>query len=55
MTLPALILHNTNSKHTIIPLIQGLYEESLGVLLTKGQRHNSNIDLHIYTFTKDRS
>ena len=55
MTLPALILHNTNFKHSIILLIQGLYEESLGVLLTKGQRHNSNIDLHIYTFTKDRS
>ena len=44
----ALILHNTNSKHSIILLIQGLYEESLGVLLTKGQRRNSNIDLHIY-------
>ena len=48
MTLLALILQNTNSKHSIIPLIQGLYEELLGMLLTKGQRHNSNIDLHIY-------
>ena len=62
MTLPALILHNTNSKHSIIPLIQGLYEELLGMLLTKGQRHNSNIDFHrhnsnidfhIYTFTNE--
>ena len=53
MTLPALILHNTNSKHSIIPLIQGLYEELLGVLLSKGQRHNSNIHHHIYTFTNE--
>ena len=55
MTLPTLILHNTNSKHSIILLIQGLYEKSLGVLLTKGQGYNSNLDIHIYTFTKDRS
>ena len=48
-----MILHNTNSKHSIILLIQGLYEESLGVLLTKDQRHNSNIDLHINIFTND--
>ena len=53
MTLPTLILHNTNSKNSIIPLIKGLYEELLGVLLSKGQRHNSNIDLHIYTFTNE--
>ena len=52
MTSPALILHNTNSKHSIIPLILGLYEKLLGMLLTK-QRHNSNIDHHIYTFTNE--
>ena len=54
MTLPALILDNTNSKHSIIPLIQGLYEESLGVLLTKVKGINSNIYLHINVFTNDR-
>ena len=30
-----------------------MYEELLGVLLTKGQGINSNIDLHINVFTKD--
>ena len=54
MTLPALILHNTNSKHSINPLIQGLYEESLGVLLTKVKGINSNIDIHINVFTNDQ-